>query len=200
MNRSAKKMRMEGSSSRKPSYSMIHSGHYMTSCLHDNENDDDTVEMPIASPDATNNEVTAAAAAELEAASAAATSVKSASTTALSSVTAAETGPVHSGVDVLATTRTSKGGDDVTDANSPGVSVSDAGPKGRRMMLQKSARMTGRASGDTTQIVTVNGDEQARIITADNLMNLKSEANGNIHRFCEITLSNRLVLSIFFKV
>jgi hypothetical protein len=85
MNRTVKKMKLEGSSSnssrKSTGYSMIHSGHYMTSCLHDNDdNDDDTVEMPIASPDATNNEVTMAAAAELEASSS-----KSASTTALSS-------------------------------------------------------------------------------------------------------------------
>lgn len=82
MNRTVKKIKLEGNNSnnaRKTGY--IHSGHYMTSCLHDNENDDDTVEMPIASPDATNNEVTAAAEAELETSA----SVKSASTTALSS-------------------------------------------------------------------------------------------------------------------
>ncbi|CAF0990575.1 unnamed protein product [Brachionus calyciflorus] len=36
--------------------SRIHSGHYMTSCL--NDQNEDTVEMPIASPDATNNDVT----------------------------------------------------------------------------------------------------------------------------------------------
>lgn len=55
MNRSAaKKIKIESATSN--GYSMIHSGHYMTSYLHDQN--EDTVEMPIASPDATNNEVT----------------------------------------------------------------------------------------------------------------------------------------------
>jgi hypothetical protein len=61
MNRTVKKIKLEGANyataTIRNGYSMIHSGHYMTSFLHDNENED-TVEMPIASPDASNNDVT----------------------------------------------------------------------------------------------------------------------------------------------
>lgn len=58
MHRSNKKMKLEAGYGRSTNQngSSIHSGHYMTSYLHDQN--EDTVEMPIASPDATNNEVT----------------------------------------------------------------------------------------------------------------------------------------------
>lgn len=62
MNRASKKFKNEsgkGSSTTRSANnpgSRIHSGHYMTSTLYDQN--EDTVEMPIASPDATNNDVT----------------------------------------------------------------------------------------------------------------------------------------------
>lgn len=61
MNRTNKKLKSDCGKSGSThlannSGSRIHSGHYMTSTLYDQS--EDTVEMPIASPDATNNDVT----------------------------------------------------------------------------------------------------------------------------------------------
>lgn len=61
MNRASKKLKSDCGKSRSNHLasntgSRIHSGHYMTSTLYDQS--EDTVEMPIASPDATNNDVT----------------------------------------------------------------------------------------------------------------------------------------------
>jgi hypothetical protein len=57
MNRTSKRVKMESAINRAISTTTngdrIHSGHYMTSCLNDDHNED-TVEMPIASPDLAN--------------------------------------------------------------------------------------------------------------------------------------------------
>ena len=172
MNRTVKKIKLDGNtvnSGRKTGYSMIHSGHYMTSCLHDNENDDDTVEMPIASPDATNNDVTAAAA-ELEAS----TSVKSASTTAMSSEATNENediGPVSS------ISRVCAAKSDVVSVagaiNGEIGTVSEANNKTRRLLL-KALKNVPRSNVESIQ-ANLN-ENQVR----DSDKNSKIEENGKI--------------------
>lgn len=177
MNRALKKFKIEGnvssnsnstSNSRKGGYSMIHSGHYMTSCLHDNENDDDTVEMPIASPDATNNEVTVAAA-ELET-----SSVKSASTTAL--VSEPPSSQVTSVDDISEVTRAkheAKTQEVVSgEINCGPAIVSDLTHKHKRVLL-KIPRGSERSSGETIHS-TSSGEDHIRVTESIS----KNEANG----------------------
>lgn len=179
MNRTVKKIKLDGNtvnSGRKTGYSMIHSGHYMTSCLHDNENDDDTVEMPIASPDATNNDVTAAAA-ELEAS----TSVKSASTTAMSSEATNENEDIGSvsGVSSVCAAKSETESDVVSVSgaiNGEIGTVSATNNKTRRLLL-KALKNVPRSNVESIQVNLC--ENQVRVSDK----NSKLEENGKILKF-----------------